>query len=106
MSSAGKRAWLVAPSLLLLAGCSGIQSSLDPAGDQASAIKTIWDAMLIVCGLMYALVLGFLALAIWRKRSEIGLAPATGHTAAERLLERSLVVIEVVCSTTPGRMLP
>jgi cytochrome c oxidase subunit II len=74
-----------------LAGCSGIQSVLDPAGDQAFAIKSVWDAMLIVCGVMYALVLGFLAWAIWRKRADIGLTPATAHTAAERTLERGLV---------------
>jgi cytochrome c oxidase subunit II len=76
--------------LFLLVGCSGIQSSLDPAGDQAASIKSVWDAMLIVCGVMYALVLGFLALAIWRKRADIGLTPATGHTAAEPTLERGL----------------
>ena len=42
------------------------RSTSDPAGEQAMAIKTVWDAMLVVCGVMYVLVLGFLAWAIWR----------------------------------------
>ena len=86
-----RKTWILALPLPLLAGCSGIQTSLDPAGDQAASILTVWNAMLIVCGIMYALVLAFLALAIWRKRGDIGLAPATGHTAAEPLLERGLL---------------
>lgn len=82
---------LAAPAVALaLAACSGVQNPLDPAGEQAAAIKVVWDAMMIVCGVMYALVLGFLAWAIWRKRRDLGLAPATGHTAAEPALERSL----------------
>jgi cytochrome c oxidase subunit 2 len=76
--------------LLLLAGCSGIQSPVNPAADQAAGIDLVWRVMLVVCGVMYALVLGFLAWAIWRRRREIGLAPATGHTGAEPMLERSL----------------
>jgi len=76
---------------LLLAGCSGRQSPLNPGGDQAGAIFDVWTAMMAVCGVMYLLVLVGLAWAIWRARRPLGLAPATGHTAAEPILERSLV---------------
>jgi cytochrome c oxidase subunit 2 len=80
--------WLL--TALLLNGCSGVQSVLHPAGDQAFAILDVFTVMMIVCGVVYALVLAFLAWAIWRRRADIGLTPATGHTAAEPLLERSL----------------
>ena len=43
--------------LLLLAGCSGVQTPLDPAGDQAASIHSIWVLMLWVCSFFYALVI-------------------------------------------------
>src|SRR6185312_35683 len=45
-----------------------------------------------VCGVMYLLVLGFLAWALVRARRgpAAGVEPAAGHTAAEPVLERSL----------------
>lgn len=47
-------------------GCSGPQSALDPAADQARIIGSVWHLMLVVCGVMYALTMVFLAWAIWR----------------------------------------
>ncbi len=75
-----------------LAGCSGIQTPLDPAGDQAALSDVIWRTMLWVCGFMYLLVLGFLGWALWRARRRRGAEapPAVGHTQAEPALERSL----------------
>jgi cytochrome c oxidase subunit 2 len=84
-----KRSWFLAVCLTL-AACTGRQSPLNPAGDQAAAEYDVWTAMMIVCGFMYLLVLGFLAWAIWRRRSDLGLAPAAGRTAAEPALERGL----------------
>jgi cytochrome c oxidase subunit 2 len=81
------------PALLLLSGCRGVQTMLDPAGEQARDIVVIWRTMLVVCGVMYLLVLAFLAWALWRARDRRRLqdpTPAAGHTAAEPLLERSL----------------
>jgi len=82
---------LAAAPGLVLCSCRGVQTMLDPAGDQARDIDVVWRAMLIVCGGMYLLVLGFLAWALWRARrpAPVG-APAIGHTPAERTLERSL----------------
>jgi cytochrome c oxidase subunit 2 len=75
-----------------LAGCRGVQTMLDPAGDQARDIDVIWRLMLIVCGVMYLLVLGFLAWALWRARGRGGEGEAVvAPTAeAERVLGRSL----------------
>lgn len=87
-----RRAAALLAAALALAGCRGPQTMLDPAGQQAGDIDLIWRAMLIVCGLMYLLVLGFLAWALWRARARSRLepTPASGHTAAEPVLERSL----------------
>ncbi|HEX3699704.1 MAG TPA: cytochrome c oxidase subunit II [Phenylobacterium sp.] len=77
---------------LPLAACRGVQTMLDPAGDQAAHIQLIWRAMLIVCGLMYILVLGFLAWALLRARARRAAddAPIAGETAAEPMLARGL----------------
>jgi cytochrome c oxidase subunit 2 len=77
---------------LALGACSGVQTMLDPAGEQARDIDVIWRTMLVVCGVMYVLVLGFLAWALWRARARRHLddAPAAGITRAEPNLERSL----------------
>ena len=60
-----RRLFVLAPGIFL-AGCGGVQSALDPASDQASSVFGIWTLMLWICGVMYALVLLFLALAIWK----------------------------------------
>jgi cytochrome c oxidase subunit 2 len=74
-----------------LDGCRGVQTMLDPVGDQARSIDVVWRAMLVVCGVMYLLVMAFLAWALWRARRAVADAPpVTGHTAAEPVLERSL----------------
>lgn len=51
---------------LAAAGCTGRQSALDPAGAEAGAQFDMMTLLLGVCGIMYLLVLGFLAMAIWR----------------------------------------
>jgi cytochrome c oxidase subunit 2 len=57
---------------LLLAGCAGRQSALDPGGDQAQQLHGLFNLMLVVCGVVYILVLGFLASALWRARRSLG----------------------------------
>jgi cytochrome c oxidase subunit 2 len=86
------RAWLLlAGAAALLAGCKGAQTMLDPAGDQARDIDGVWRTMLVVCGFMYILVLGFLAWAVARTWKRLDRpAPATGHTAADPALRRTL----------------
>jgi cytochrome c oxidase subunit II len=86
-----RHALLLVVALLLLAACTGRQTMLDPAGEQAQEIDVIWRVMLVVCGVMYALVLAFLAWAIARARRPLAtVAPKMGHTANERSLERGL----------------
>jgi cytochrome c oxidase subunit 2 len=83
--------------LLLLAaaalgGCSGVQSALDPAADQAAHTLDIWRLMLWMCGVMYALVLAFLGWSLWRARRALAGPPlARGEDSpAERPMQRAL----------------
>src|SRR5512146_789701 len=88
----GARLLAVTAAATALAGCRGVQTVLDPAADQAGDIDVIWRTMLVVCGIMYVLVLGFLAWALWRARRRAGEdpAPLAGETAAEPALSRGL----------------
>lgn len=62
----------VAPlAALALAGCAGIQSPLDPAGDQAQSLSTLFTLMMWVGGIMYLLVMGFLGASLWRTRHRL-----------------------------------
>lgn len=78
---------------VLMAGCSGVQSVLDPAADQAATTLDIWRLMLWVCGLMYALVLGFLAWALWRARGALSGPPIAdgAQSTAERPMRGALI---------------
>jgi cytochrome c oxidase subunit II len=49
---------------------TGLHSALQPLGAHAQHIDVMWQTMLWVCGLMYVLVLVFLALALWRRREQ------------------------------------
>ncbi|MDB5702411.1 MAG: hypothetical protein JWL66_2610 [Sphingomonadales bacterium] len=63
-------------ALIALAGCTGVQSPLDPAGEQAHTVFSLLGLMTWVCGGMYLAVLFFLAWGIWRARRRIPEAPA------------------------------
>jgi cytochrome c oxidase subunit 2 len=78
--------WLLA---WLLAGCAGAQSALDPAGDQAMRTESLWTLMLWICGVMYLLVLLFLAASIWRVRRRLVGPPLSQGQASP--VERSLL---------------
>ena len=75
---------------LLVAGCSGVQTPLNPAGDQAQSIHSIWVLMLWVCSFFYLLVIGFLIAAVARRRRPPeGDPPPSVH---DHGLERALAI--------------
>jgi cytochrome c oxidase subunit 2 len=80
---------LVPLLLVLLAGCAGPQSALDPAGDEAGALHGLLGVMLAICGVAYALVMAFLGAAIWRSRRRLA---AAGSDADDASLRRGLGV--------------
>lgn len=59
---------LVPIAALALASCSGMQSPLDPAADQAGALFSLFGLMLLVCGVMYLLVMAALGWGLLRAR--------------------------------------
>jgi cytochrome c oxidase subunit 2 len=80
------------PSLacaLLLAGCGGIQSALDPAGPGAARIGAIWWLILIVCAAVYIVVMAVLLWAIARRRRR-GVGPGSTAVAPEPQRERRM----------------
>lgn len=80
----------IAPPLLsmLLAGCGGIQSSNGRDGTQAMLIGGLFDAFLWTTVAVYALVMIYLAVALWRGRrhrvAEEGLQGEPAHGAETR----------------------
>jgi cytochrome c oxidase subunit 2 len=70
--------------------CTGMQSPLDPAGEQAGTVFSLLGLMTWVCGIMYAAVLVFLGWAIWRARQRTMKAPVLGP--ADVGLNRSLKI--------------
>jgi cytochrome c oxidase subunit 2 len=82
---------------LLAAGCNRVQSSLAPVGDQAEAIKRVWDLMLWICVPMYLLVRLALGWALWRGRGS-GRAVA-GDPAIARGLVAFVVLVAALLTT-------
>lgn len=54
---------------LILAGCEGAQSAIDPAGPQAKIVSDLWWFFLAVCSVIFVLVAGALFIALFRKRN-------------------------------------
>lgn len=74
---------------LLLCGCSDQQSALDPAGDQAARLLTLFQLMLWICGIAYLLLLLFLGWSFLRCRRT---QEADDKAQSERRLESLLGV--------------
>jgi cytochrome c oxidase subunit 2 len=75
---------------LALCGCSGRQSALDPAGEQASTLHGLLSLTLVVCGVAYALVLLFLGAALWRSRRRLDPQAYPQATPGDRRLSLGL----------------
>jgi cytochrome c oxidase subunit 2 len=54
---------------LLLTGCGGFQSAVDPAGPQAGRVNTLWWFLFSVCAAIFLLVIGSLLYGIFGARS-------------------------------------
>lgn len=67
----------VALCAVALSGCACPQSVFSPASDQAQWLHDLFGLMLWICGIAYLLVLGFLAMALWRARHALAAEPVT-----------------------------
>jgi cytochrome c oxidase subunit 2 len=94
----GKTARILAAgaACTLLAGCGGIQSPLDPAGEQAFRLFGLLNLMTWVCGFFYLLVMVFLGWALWRARKRLASSADGLDLVAERRLGRGLLLWAVV----------
>lgn len=79
---------------LALAGCSGIQSALAPAADQAGAIRGVWDLMVAICGTMYVVVLVGLGYAVARRRRQ-GMREGISRDPAIRVALGAWIVLTI-----------
>ncbi len=75
---------------IALAGCSGAQSVLAPAGEQAAGIHKLFWLMIAVGGFMYLLVMAGLGWSLWRARRQRAATPAIDPKDAR--LDRSLIL--------------
>lgn len=78
------------PLLLLLGGCEGLQSRLNPAGDHARGTDFLFALITWICGGMYLLIIGSLCATIWRGRVRPAQHAAPAVEPADRGL-RSLL---------------
>ena len=80
----------VAAAAGLLAGCSGIQSALDPAGPQAERISQLWWLSLAISGAVFTVVMGFMLYAATAARRRGG--AAAPEPTAERRMTRAITI--------------
>jgi cytochrome c oxidase subunit 2 len=87
---------------LLLSGCAGVQSPLDPAGPQANHIARIWWLMFFILSAIFLIVMATLAIATWHRRASAN-NEAEGQLflkpAADREWRMSTLVMSSVAIT-------
>lgn len=82
----------------MLAGCSGAQSALNPAGPQAARLESLWWLFFWVCTAVFVIVMGFLWLAM-RRRSEgedKDPPPQKAHRQMTQVVTGAVVVTAVI----------
>lgn len=74
-------------SSVLLSGCQGMQSALDPAGPQSARIGRLWWLMFWICSAVYVLVIGALIYAVRRghRREQADQTPEVERTATKAI---------------------
>jgi cytochrome c oxidase subunit 2 len=89
---------------LLASGCNRVQSALAPVGDQAEAIKRVWDLMLWICVPMYVLVMLALGWALWRGKGS-GRAVANDRSIAMGLTGFVVLIAGLLTALTASSYL-
>ena len=85
-----KRALPILP-LAALAGCGGFQSALGGEGIEGRNFVWLFALFLIVCAVMYVLIMGGLAGALWRSRRAQEVESPASDSSSERRTNRLLV---------------
>ena len=77
-----------------LAGCSGVQSALDPAGIQAERVEGLWWFMLVIASVVFVLVIGAMLYAVSRRPQ------AREHAVDDRRERRTVLAIAAATVAT------
>lgn len=95
------RALFVGGAMLLAVGCTGTerQSAVDPAGAQADRIHALWNLFLWTTGVVYALVMAALAVAVLRPRPRGASDEPVAAPPIDREIRRGIVVSAAVLAT-------
>jgi cytochrome c oxidase subunit II len=91
--------WLALFAALLLAGCAGWQSSLDPHSSQASHLANLIWFFTVVCGLIWIAVVVALGIVLWRRRPLLDQQPeeeAPLEFRRKTVVVTGLVVLTVI----------
>ncbi|HKP46393.1 MAG TPA: cytochrome c oxidase subunit II [Pyrinomonadaceae bacterium] len=88
---------------LLMFGCAGVQTPLDPAGPQSDEISRIWWLMFFVLSAIFLIVMIMLAIAVWRRRSltdsdqpEVKAEPAGEHRRSQVVTAAVVITVLVL----------
>jgi cytochrome c oxidase subunit 2 len=91
-----KSSWLPVvvglPSISLLTACSGVQSSLDPAGAAAQLIADLWWPMLVVATLVTALVLILLLVGVFRAYRHRSARPLSSRQSRNLVIAGGIIL--------------
>ncbi|WP_246724595.1 cytochrome c oxidase subunit II [Rhizobium phaseoli] len=81
--------------VLFLSGCAGRQSALDAGGPSALALENLIFLFFAVCGIVFVLVMGVMAWALVRARSETSGSPQTERSMG-RVVAGAIVATFIV----------
>src|SRR4051794_4943441 len=84
------------PALLLLAGCSGQQSALDPQGPQSRRTYELLRLFLLAAAVVWVLVVLALGVAIARRRGATPTSPLALDRRHEKRTERIVTSLTVL----------
>lgn len=80
------------PLISLLSACSGVQSSLDPAGAAAQLIADLWWPMLIVASLVTVLVLVLLLIGVFRAFKHRSARPLSARQSRNLVIAGGIIL--------------
>lgn len=91
--------------LMLLSGCAGDLSALDPAGPAARSIARLWWVMLTGSAVLFALVLGLFLLALLRPAAAGALLPRRWIVLGGLVLPTPVLILLLVAALAQGEHL-
>src|SRR4051812_14416011 len=79
--------------MLMLAGCSGEQAALRPAGRQSEHISGLWHLYQYVCAGVYLITVAVILLAVWQRHRRAPDQPEPPETLPNPQRERRYAIV-------------